>query len=272
MIDPRLEQGLTAPERRDLHRLWRALRAGNPRPTRRDLLRWSATAGAVATANQGIVSAAPRRAPRSLRQDAPVVEGAEITVPLTPWTVDFLDPHRSADYGGFWVMYPNVWGGFLRYDELGRIALDLADQVVRSQDGLRYTLTIREGRPTPAATRSSPNISSHPGTGRSIRPISRRWSPSWSLFAASTPGSRARRAPSSASAPRRSDRRHRAGRAGHVLPVVPGLVRLVGRRSRNTRSLGGRELRPQRGRYGTMAVRGVRAGYAVRDGAKPQLL
>ena len=37
MIDPRLEQGLTASERRDLHRLWRALSAGNPRPTRRDL-------------------------------------------------------------------------------------------------------------------------------------------------------------------------------------------------------------------------------------------
>ena len=42
-------------------------------------------------------------------------------------------------------MYPNVWGGFLRYDEMGRIALDLAEKVVRSQDGLRYTLTIREG-------------------------------------------------------------------------------------------------------------------------------
>ena len=56
-----------------------------------------------------------------------------------------LDPHRSSDYGGFWVMYPNVWGGFLRYDETGRIALDLAEKVVRSQDGLRYTMTIRQG-------------------------------------------------------------------------------------------------------------------------------
>src|SRR5918994_1053619 len=147
MMDPRLEQGLTATERRDLHRLWRALSAGHPHPTRRDLLRWSAVAaGAVATANQGIVSAAPLRAPRSLRQDAPVVEGAEITVPFDAYGQSIsLDPHRSADYGGFWVMYPNVWGGFLRYDELGRIALDLAEQVVRSQDGLRYTLTIREG-------------------------------------------------------------------------------------------------------------------------------
>ena len=147
MIDPRMEQGLTASERHDLHRLWRALRAGNPCPTRRDVLRWSAiAAGAVATAQQGIVSGAPRRAPRSLRQDAPVVEGAEVTVPFDAYGQSItLDPHRSADYGGFWVMYPNVWGGFLRYDELGRIALDLAEQVVRSQDGLRYTLTIREG-------------------------------------------------------------------------------------------------------------------------------
>src|SRR5918998_1885383 len=143
MMDPRLEQGLAAPERRDLHRLWRALSAGNPHPTRRDVLRWSAiAAGAVATANQGIVSAAPR----ALRQDAPVVQGAEITVPYDAYGQSIsLDPHRSADYGGFWVMYPNVWGGFLRYDELGRIALDLAEKVVRSQDGLRYTLTVREG-------------------------------------------------------------------------------------------------------------------------------
>jgi ABC-type transport system substrate-binding protein len=94
-------------------------------------------------ANQGIVTAAPRQA---LRQDAPVVEGAEISVPFDAYGQAItLDPHRSADYGGFWVMYPNVWGGFLRYDEFGRIALDLAEQVVRSQDGLRYTFTIREG-------------------------------------------------------------------------------------------------------------------------------
>jgi oligopeptide transport system substrate-binding protein len=147
MLDPRLEQGLSAPQRRDLHRLWGALSAGNPCPTRRDLLRWSAiAAGAVATAHQGIVSAAPLRSPRSLRQDTPVVQGAEITVPFDAYGQSIsLDPHRSADYGGFWVMYPNVWGGFLRYDEMGRIALDLAEQVVRSQDGLRYTLTIREG-------------------------------------------------------------------------------------------------------------------------------
>src|SRR3954451_3536030 len=103
MMDRRLEQGLSASERRDLHRLWGALSAGNPRPTRRDLLRWSAiAAGAVATAKQGIVAAAPQRVPRSLRQDAPVVEGAEITVPFDAYGQSItLDPHRSSDYGGF---------------------------------------------------------------------------------------------------------------------------------------------------------------------------
>jgi oligopeptide transport system substrate-binding protein len=147
MIDSRLERGLPTDQRRELQRLWSALSLSTPRPTRRDLLRWSAiAAGAVVTARDGIVTAAPARAPRSLRQDAPVAEGAEINVPFDAFgqTVN-LDPHRSADYGGFWVMYPNVWGGFLRYDETGRIALDLAEKVVRSQDGLRYTMTIRQG-------------------------------------------------------------------------------------------------------------------------------
>jgi oligopeptide transport system substrate-binding protein len=133
-------------ERDDLQRLSRALRASTPQPTRRDVLRWSAiTAGAVAIARQGLVAAAPARS-IALRQDAQVVQGAEIAVPFDAFGHAIsLDPHRSADYGGFWVMYPNVWGGFLRYDEMGRIALDLAEKAVRSQDGLRYTFTIREG-------------------------------------------------------------------------------------------------------------------------------
>jgi oligopeptide transport system substrate-binding protein len=145
MLDAQLENDLSPRERGDLRRLWRALSAGNPRASRRDVLRWSTiAAGAVATARHGIVTAAPARAP--LTQDAPVVEGAEISVPFDAFGQQItLDPHRSADYGGFWVMYPNVWGGFLRYDEFGRIALDLAEQVVRSQDGLHYTFTVREG-------------------------------------------------------------------------------------------------------------------------------
>jgi oligopeptide transport system substrate-binding protein len=146
-LNPRLERGLAPQERHELRRLWRALGSSTPNPTRRDFLRWWAiAAGAVVSAREGIISAAPSRVPHSLRQDAPIVEGAEITVPFDAFGQEItLDPHRSADYGGFWVMYPNVWGGFLRYDELGRLQLDLAEKVVRSQDGLRYTFTIREG-------------------------------------------------------------------------------------------------------------------------------
>ncbi|MFN8592714.1 MAG: peptide ABC transporter substrate-binding protein [Thermomicrobiales bacterium] len=120
-----------------------ALRRATPQPTRRDLLRWSALiAGAAATAQFGIreTAAAPAR------QDAPIVEGAEIVVPFDAYGQEItLDPHRSSDYGGFWVMYPNVWGGLLRYDEMGRVALDLAERAVRSRDGLKYTFTIRDG-------------------------------------------------------------------------------------------------------------------------------
>lgn len=140
----RMDDDANVGDHEELRRLARSLRAATPRPTRRDLLRWSAiTAGAVATARAGVIEAAPARV---LRQDAPIVEGAAITVPFDAYGQEItLDPHRSADYGGFWVMFPNVWGGLLRYDELGRVALDLAERAVRSQDGLRYTFTIREG-------------------------------------------------------------------------------------------------------------------------------
>lgn len=143
-FDPNLERGLAPQERAGLQQLWRAL-STTARPSRRDLLRWSAiAAGAVVTAREGILTTAAPRA--VLRQDAPIVEGAEISVPFDAFgqTIN-LDPHRSSDYGGFWVMYPNVWNGFLRYDENGRIALDLAEKISRSADGLRYTCTIREG-------------------------------------------------------------------------------------------------------------------------------
>jgi oligopeptide transport system substrate-binding protein len=147
MTHRRLEWNPASTEQDQLQQLWRALRAGTPQPSRRDLLRWSAiAAGAVATARYGIVEAAPAAAPKTLAQDAPLADAAEVSVPFDAYGQQItLDPHRSADYGGFWVMYPNVWGGLLRYDEMGRIALDLAEKAVRSQDGLRYTFTIRQG-------------------------------------------------------------------------------------------------------------------------------
>ena len=142
-FDSKLERGLALQERADLNRLWTALSSTAVRPSRRDFLRWSAiAAGAVVTAREGVLTAAPQSV---LAQDAPIVEGAEISVPFDAFGQAInLDPHRSSDYGGFWVMYPNVWNGFLRYDENGRIALDLAEKISRSADGLRYTCTIRD--------------------------------------------------------------------------------------------------------------------------------
>ncbi|HEU0116306.1 MAG TPA: peptide ABC transporter substrate-binding protein, partial [Thermomicrobiales bacterium] len=112
-----------------------------------DLLRWSAlAAGAVATARFGIgAGTSALAAPRA--QDAtPPAGGVEITVPFDAYGQSVtLDPHQSADYGGFWVVFPNVWGGLLRFDENGRVVRDLADKATVTPDGLTYTFTLQQG-------------------------------------------------------------------------------------------------------------------------------
>lgn len=140
------ERRTGAAERAEQARLWETLRANSTRASRRDLMRWSAiVAGAAATARFGI-GPARSAAAAPLRQDATVVQGAEISVPFDAYGQQItLDPHRSADYGGFWVMYPNVWAGLLGYDESGRVVRDLASDAVMSADGLTFTFTIREG-------------------------------------------------------------------------------------------------------------------------------
>ena len=54
-----------------------------------------------------------------------------------------LDPHRTVNWGPFWVMFPNIWGGLVRYDENGKVQLDLAESSTTSPDGLVYTFKIR---------------------------------------------------------------------------------------------------------------------------------
>jgi len=124
-----------------LAHLWATLR-GSGSTSRRDLLRWSAiVAGAVATSTSGIGSR--RASAAAARQDAAVATGVEISVPFDAYGTTFmLDPHRSPDYGGFWVMYPNVWAGLLGFDENGGVVLDLAETAVVSDDGLSYTFTL----------------------------------------------------------------------------------------------------------------------------------
>lgn len=141
----RQPRGMSAHDQREIDRLWQTLRRSGSatKTTRRDVMRWSAVvAGAVASSRTGTVptAAAPRRA----WQESEIEQGAEIVVPFDAFGQSIsLDPHRSADYGGFWVMYPNVWGGLLRYDEFGRPVLDLAESAAVSDDGLTYSFRIR---------------------------------------------------------------------------------------------------------------------------------
>src|SRR5215203_177797 len=141
---------LTRFDRRAYDNLMTALRSGNVSPTRRDMMRWSAIAsGAIATAKFGVIganaagsshgTAAPRR-----YQDDEVQTDVEISVPFDPYGQDVtLDPHRTTNSGAFWVMFPNVWGGLMRYTETGAVELDLAETSTVSDDGTVYTFKIR---------------------------------------------------------------------------------------------------------------------------------
>jgi ABC-type transport system substrate-binding protein len=135
-------EDLNRQEAREQRALWDTLRGSAVAPTRRELMRWTAImAGAAATARLGI--GAGQAAP--VAQDEPFVEGATISVPFDAYgQAVTLDPHRSADYGGFWVLYPNVWAGLLCYDENGRVVRDLAADAIVSEDGLTYSFTLRE--------------------------------------------------------------------------------------------------------------------------------
>lgn len=134
--------------RAELDRLMETFRKTCPNPTRRDLMRWSAIASAaVATAKLGVGSAAAapsttRRAVSRFQDN--VVTDAAITIPFDPWGQDVtLDPHRTVNWGPFWVMFPNVWGGLLRYDQNGAVENDLAESFEISADGETYTFRIK---------------------------------------------------------------------------------------------------------------------------------
>jgi len=137
---------MTEKTRAELDRLIETFRKTTPNPTRRDLMRWSAiAAAAVASSRAGLAAAAPnggRVAPARFQGD--VVTDAKITIPFDPWGQDVtLDPHHTVNWGPFWVMFPNVWGGLLRYDENGKPELDLADRMDLSDDGTTYTFKIK---------------------------------------------------------------------------------------------------------------------------------
>lgn len=137
----------SAAEQRELDELVDTFRRTMPRVTRRDVLRWSAiAAGAVATARFGVTTAAPApvRKPARAFQEAEIEKNATIVIPLDPYGQPVtLDPHRTVNWGPFWVMFPNVWGGLVRYDENAKVQLDLAESYTVSEDGKTYQFKIR---------------------------------------------------------------------------------------------------------------------------------
>lgn len=139
---------MTCEERREFGELLSVLKSGMPGLNRRELFRLAALAGgAAAISRSGSVMAMPSRsASRAVAyQDGDVESDVTITVPFDPYGQPVtLDPHRTVNWGPFWVMFPNVWGGLLGYDENGKVVLDLAEDMALSDDGLVYTFTIRE--------------------------------------------------------------------------------------------------------------------------------
>jgi oligopeptide transport system substrate-binding protein len=119
-----------------------------PKGSRRDLLRWSAVvAGAAAGVRAGSAVAAPSGSgqPYPLAfQDGDVQTDVSLTIPFDPYGQPvILDPHRAPNWGPFWNLFPNVWGGLLRFDENGAVQLDLAESFAVSEDGRTYTFKIR---------------------------------------------------------------------------------------------------------------------------------
>ncbi len=131
----------------DVSEIVETFRKTSPSVNRRDVLRWSAiAAGAVAMGRSGVAAAGshPAFVSRGLFQSDEIEEGVELMVPFDPFgQVVTLDPHRTVNWGPFWVMFPNVWSGLLRYDENGAVLEDLAESYSVSDDGLTYTFTLK---------------------------------------------------------------------------------------------------------------------------------
>lgn len=107
--------------------------------SRRDFVRLTA---AVAASSSVGIRAAAQSTPPALPETADI----RLTLPFNafgqPVTVD---PHRSVNWGPFWVMLPYAWSGLLRFDENGATELDLAESVEPNEDGSVWTATLREG-------------------------------------------------------------------------------------------------------------------------------
>ena len=119
------------------------LKAGQVRHNRRDILRVSAIAAAAAALPASGIYA--RQSTPDSNQ-APGGEPFTLRLPFNPYgQAVSTDPHRTVNWGPFWVMLPYAWSGLLRFDENGAVEADLAESVEPNEDGSVYTAVLREG-------------------------------------------------------------------------------------------------------------------------------
>lgn len=117
------------------------LNASQVRHNRRDILRVSAITAAAA--------AMPLKGVFARQETTPGADGAadfSLRLPFNPYGQEVtVDPHRTVNWGPFWVMLPYAWSGLLRFDENGAVESDLAETVEPNEDGSVWTATLREG-------------------------------------------------------------------------------------------------------------------------------
>ena len=124
------------------------LLAGSATPhSRRDFMRVSAVlTGAAAIGMQGVYAATGARQSSTGTMQDDIETDVQITIPFNPFGQQVtVDPHRTVNWGPFWVMLPYAWSGLLRFDENGAVEPDLAESVTPNEDGTVWTATIREG-------------------------------------------------------------------------------------------------------------------------------
>lgn len=126
-----------------------AVNVGIPAHSRRDMLRATAVLGGSAMIGTGEIawpSLRPAEAAsvRGTLQDGEFETDAELALPFNPFGQPVtLDPHRTVNWGPFWVLLPYVWAGPLRFDENGAVEPDLAERVDPGDDATLWRITLK---------------------------------------------------------------------------------------------------------------------------------
>lgn len=125
------------------------VRAGVPPHSRRDMLRAMAILGggtAVGAASSTFRDLQAGRAAlaQATNQDGDVETDVELRLPLNPFGQPVtIDPHRTVNWGPFWVVLPHVWAGPLRFDANGAVEPDLADRIEPVDDASLWRITLK---------------------------------------------------------------------------------------------------------------------------------